>query len=159
MITYAELHKVFEYKDGFLFRKKSSGNRKANDKVGSRNQEGYLCTTVNKKTYKVHRLIFLMHYGYLPEVIDHVNNIKADNRIENLRPATKAQNRLNSTKKITNKSGYKNVHWDKSRKKWIVRVECKGILQYSGAFEDLELADLVAQEARDKFHKEFARHD
>lgn len=159
MITYAELHNLFEYKDGFLFRKKSAGNRKANDKVGSYNDEGYLQTKINKKYYKVHRLIFLMHYGYLPELVDHINGIKNDNKIENLRPATKYENRLNSTKKIINKSGYKNVSWNKAKNKWVVSIEAKGKLQYRGFFDDIELADLVAQEARDKFHGKFARHN
>ena len=57
--------------------------------------------------------------------------------------------------KIDNKSGSKNVHWNKQRNKWTVMIRVDKKQKYIGLFEDLELAELVATEARDKYHKEF----
>ena len=99
-----------------------------------------------------------MHNGYLPEEIDHINNTPTDNRIENLREATRMQNCHN--KKITtkNKTGSKNVFWVKDRKKWRVTMRVNGKVKSFGYFYDLELADLVSQEIRNKYHNQFANH-
>jgi hypothetical protein len=57
-----------------------------------------------------------------------------------------------------NKSGYKNVQWNKNSKKWHVRLIVNGKDKNFGYFDDVELAGLVAEEARNITHKEFARH-
>ena len=49
----------------------------------------------------------------------------------------------------------KNAEW---KRNWVVSIMVAGKRKYIGSFEDLELADLVATEARDKFHGQFARH-
>ncbi len=99
-----------------------------------------------------------MHYGYLPNYIDHINNISTDNRIENLREANKSENNYNSKLRITNVSGAKNVCWNKKQKKWIVSLGVNNQIKYFGSFNDFELADLVAIEARSKYHKQFANN-
>jgi len=159
MITQELLHTIFEYKDGYLYRKniRKSGI-KAGSLVGFKNNNGYLQATINRKKYLVHRLIFLMHHGYLPNEIDHINNIATDNKIENLREATRAQNCQNQ--KLTNKSksGLKNVIWRPDRKAWRVTLRVNGVTKNFGSYKDLELAELVAQEARSLHHGRFANH-
>jgi hypothetical protein len=149
----------YEYKDGVLYWKTSPSPRiKIGSSVGSLGIDGYFSTVVNYKRYFNHRLIFLMHHGYLPECIDHINNIPTDNRIENLREANRSENNYNSNLRISNKSGAKNVCWNKLQKKWVVSLGVNKKIKYFGTFEDFELADLVATEARNKYHKHFANN-
>lgn len=158
-LTKDYLHQIYEYRDGNLYFKKRMGQvGQIGKKVGCLNNKGYYATTINNTPYLIHRLIFMMFYGYFPKEIDHKNCIKTDNRIENLRPANN-QNQHNCKIRKDNKSGAKGVYWFKQLNKWKVDVRINGKRKYIGVFEDFELAELVAQEARDKYHGKFARHN
>jgi hypothetical protein len=153
------LHELFYYSDGLLYRRVSSrGKAKAGDVVGTIGGGGYLRVNVDGKLYNVHRLIYLMFHGELPNLIDHIDGNQLNNRIENLRAATKSQNAYNTRMFVSNTSGAKGVHWDKRSGKWMVRVRHNNERMYFGLFEDLELAELVAIEARNKYHGNFANH-
>lgn len=143
MITYL---KNLEYKDGKLLR---NGKR-----AGYVAPNGYRKIMINYKNYYEHRLIFEMHYGEPQEEIDHINGNRSDNRIENLRIATRSQQNQNTKMRSDNTSGVKGVFWHNKAQKWQVTVQ----KMYFGIFDDLELASLVAAEARDKYHGEYARH-
>ena len=159
MITQELVKELFEYRDGELYRKVANSNRvKIGDKVGTVNNLGYLCTQINGKIYKNHRLIFLMFKGYLPKYIDHINGIKTDNRIENLRECTSSQNNLNRKQRSNNTSGVKGVMWHKRDKKWEVRMQINGKYKYFGRYHDIEVAKFIADTTRHKFHGEFANH-
>jgi hypothetical protein len=159
MITQNLLQELFDYKDGELSWKKSRGNAKAGQVAGHLNEKiGYYRLTLFKKVYMVHRIIFMYHNGYMPEIVDHADNNKLNNRIENLRQADRSKNMLNSKLHKTNISGVKNVHWSKSDKNWIVMVRKNKERKYLGSYKDLELADLVAQEARNLYQGAFARN-
>ena len=82
-----------------------------------------------------------------------------NNKWYNLREATKSQNANNRGPQSNNTSGYKNVYWKKQMKKWNVIIQVKGKLKHFGYYDDIELANLVASEARDSFQGKFARHD
>lgn len=139
------LHEIFDYKNGVLFRKR-------NGKVaGSKDTKGYLISSVDGKRQKNHRIIFMMHYEYLPRIIDHIDRNPANNKIENLRDVNYAQNSLNSGISIRNTSGFKNVDWLASKKRWRVYLKLNGKRTLFGYFKDLELAGLVAAEAKDKY--------
>lgn len=152
------LHKYFYYYNGNIYWKISYGSRKINTKCGCLDEKGYEYTMFCGKNLKNHRIIFMMFHGYLPKVVDHINGIKNDNRIENLRAATKSQNGFNSKISKANKSGVKGVSWDKKRKKWKVQISINCKNKCIGRYDDLELAELVATEARDKYYGKFARH-
>jgi hypothetical protein len=147
---------LFLYKNDNLYWKKSKPGRQINKPAGTFNKKGYRYVMINGKLYLAHRLIFLMFNGYLPKEVDHING--KSNNIKNLRPATHSQNCHNQGLKKTNTSGFKGVGWSKKYKKWRVRVTINSKEIDFGCFEDIELADLVAQEARNKHHKEFAKH-
>ena len=98
----------------------------------------------------------MMQHGYVPRIIDHVDGNPLNNKIENLRPATISQNSMNAKIYCTNKSGVKNVNWNKNSKKWEVKLQVNGKRQNFGAFADLELATAVAKAIRNKYYKEFA---
>ena len=122
MLTQKEAQECFDYKDGILYWKFRAANRiKVGSPAGSIDPStGYHKTYVYGKFYKTHRVIFLYHHGYLPEFVDHIDGDKANNRIENLRAATKEENCQNQKIRSTNKSGCKGVRWNSLSKKWQV---------------------------------------
>ena len=157
-ITKEILNFLFDYKDGELYWKFSLSCKSPKGTIaGSIKHDKYRRIGLNKKSYLAHRLIFMMHYGYMPEIVDHIDGNRLNNRIENLREATKSQNSHNQKLSKKNTSGYKNVTWNERKEKWLVNVRVHSMDFHIGYFDDIELADLAAQEARDKYHKEFAR--
>ena len=110
---------------------------------------GYVIIRVDGKLYRAHRLAFLYMDGGLPELdVDHIDGCKINNQFSNLRNATRSQNLGNS--KV--RSQCKNIYTRTGLKKYRVRIQGKCF----GAYEDLELAELVANEARAKIYGEFA---
>jgi hypothetical protein len=162
MITQDYLKQIFEYKNGELIwklkisQKNNIGKVAGTKKIDLNNK--YKIIGINGKNYTNHRLIFLYHNGYLPEEVDHIDGNPLNNNIENLRAASHGENQRNSKKRKNNSTGYKNVSYRKRDDIYSVSIRFNGIIKNIGVFKDLELADLVAQEARDKYHKEFARH-
>ena len=160
-LTQTELKKLFEYdSSGGLIRKNTG---KAVPKILSKGQR-YLRVYVKGKARSLHRVIFCWHHGYFPDVIDHINNDKLDNRIENLRKASQAENCLNSKHRTFSSSPYKNVrkqsYSTKSGlvEKWIVEISINGERKYFGSYDDVEIANLIAFEAREKYHGSFVNH-
>ena len=158
ILTQESLYKLFDYRNGELFWKTTSTKRKAGKKAGFLDSKGYWSIGINYKLYKAHRIIFVLKKGINPKEIDHIDGNPLNNRIENLREVSRQQNQLNRKIPKNNKTGFKNVLWIKKSKKWCVRVRVNGVQTYFGYYDDLELADLIATEVRDKYHREFANH-
>ena len=166
MITQAELVKMFDYHhNGYLVRKYSGAGRsnKAGATVGNYGSKNlghrncrYISTKINGQHYSVHLLIYCYHHGVLPKQLDHANGNSLDNRIENLRLATNFENAQNRKKFVNNTSGVKNVSWHKAQQKWFVYIDVNKKRKNIGYFKDLEFAELVALEAREKYHGAFA---
>lgn len=95
MVTQERLRELFNYKDGKLYWKMIKTGVKRS-LAGCVNSGGYWEIGVDRKVYKRHNLIFLYHNGYLPEIVDHVDNDRSNDRIENLRAATIRDNARNS---------------------------------------------------------------
>jgi hypothetical protein len=93
----------------------------------------------------------------LPKEIDHINGDRQDNRLENLREVTRSQNQLNKSLAKNNTSGTKGVSWHKKSKSWTVRLSVDKQSKNIGYFKDLELAELVAIEARNKYHGNYTK--
>ena len=84
---------------------------------------GYLVVRVNGKLYYSHRLIWLWFHGYFPEHgIDHINRVRSDNRLENLREVSQTCNLRNCGLSVKNTSGVKGVCWVTRYGKWKARV-------------------------------------
>lgn len=126
--------------------------------AGTVNTQGYRYIQLNKKLYRAHRLAFEFMNKAIPEQVDHINGNRDDNRWSNLRPASAAENQRNTKLRKDNKSGVKGVFWRKDRNTYQVRMRINNIYKSFGCYKDLELAELVATEARNKYHGEFARH-
>ena len=152
--------RIFEYRDGRLFWKEPTNPKRTpvGSVAGTVSKRGYIHIQYMKKIYKAHRLVYLMFTGEMCKLLDHVNGVLTDNKIENLRPATVVQNQRNAVIRKDNSSGVKNVSWHKRVKKWGVQLSINRVIKHFGYYDDLELAELVALEARTKYHKEFACH-
>ena len=150
------IRECLRYEGGHLYwRVNRRGGVKAGDVAGNTRLNGYIETRVGGNVFLVHRIVFFLHYGYWPEYIDHINRDRADNRVENLRECTVGQNQYNSAKRPNTKFG-RNIDWNSNQNKYVVRIQVKGRRLLCGYFDDLELAELVASEAREKYHGEYA---
>lgn len=160
MITQQMIADCFEYRNGLLYWKGVSHPNKQymlNKPAGSIHKTGYRHITWKGKPQKAHRLIFMLHHGYMPQEVDHINGDRQDNRIENLRAADRSQNQCNRGHLASNTSGYPGVSWHSKTAKWVVRVMKNGVSRCFGYFDDLELAGLVAAEARSLYHGAYAK--
>ena len=104
-----------------------------------------------------HRLAFLYIYGYMPSVVDHVDNSPLNNRIGNLRAATPAQNSANSKLSKKNSSGYKGVSLRKRSKKWTSQISAVGHYKHLGSFFTPEEAHEAYRRAAIERSGDFAR--
>ena len=158
MMNKKYLNQIFDYKDGHLYWKVAKQSIKIGDQFGCLRNYGYIVGNFDCKYSRAHRLIFMWHYGFLPKEIDHIDGNPSNNRIENLRQANRSENGMNQKLNSRNTSGVKGVTWKKDKQKWHARVKVNKKNKHLGYFDDLELAELVVQEVRNKFHGEFARH-
>ena len=160
-LTVDLLNELFDYDKetgNLIWKNKPAKKVKAGAIAGSATDNGYIKITINQKKYRAHRLVFLMHKGYLPKTLDHINGDRKDNRIENLRPATVSQNAMNRDISSKNKSGYKGVWWDKHKNKWRAVIKTSGERIHLGYFANVEEAGQVMRKAREELHGSFANH-
>jgi hypothetical protein len=161
MLTKELLHEYFDYQDGKLLWSKMSGTRSdlVGKEAGSINEQNYRRIKIGNKLYMAHRVVFMYHHGYMPTEVDHIDCDRQNNRIENLRAVSKKENCWNRKMPTNNTSGIKGVCWHKSTNRWYVQLQVNKKMKYLGTYEDIELAELVAIEARSKYHGEFARNN
>ena len=152
------LHSLFAYKDGELYWKVKPAQRVNIGDIAGSISAGYKQVFIKSKPYKSHRIIFMMQHGYVSDQIDHIDGNPLNNKIKNLRAVTNSQNQLNRKISKNSKTGYKGVCVHSQTGKYIVRVSVYGKDKYFGIYEDLELAGLVAEMARKKYHGEYARY-
>ena len=101
-------------------------------------ERGYWVIGIAGKIYKAHRLAWLYVYGYLPEYLDHKNRNRMDNRISNLREATKPQNGGNAYGRKEGK--LKGAYWHKRAKRWTSHINIKGKFVWLGQYATEEEA-------------------
>jgi hypothetical protein len=160
MLTQEYLRETFDYQDGQLIRK-STGKVAVCNKTKNKR---YLRINICSKSYYLHRVIFLHQHGNQPKTIDHIDGDCFNNKIENLRQVTQQENCLNRKHATSSRSPYKNVYLQAPTKKsewkrnWVVSLSVHGKRKYCGSFDDVEFADLVATEARNLYHGQYARH-
>ena len=93
MITQEKLKEILKYKDGQMYWVKDSQGRRL-DKAAGTSNKGYIKICIDGKIYSRARLTWLYHHGKFPDnQIDHINRIRDDDRIENLRDVTQTENR------------------------------------------------------------------
>ena len=112
-LTQKRVRELLDYdlETGLLTWKVNKQRRvKVGDVIKSVNGAGYVQLAIGSKTYLAHRVIWLWRYGYFPEnQVDHINRVKADNRLCNLREVSRSCNLQNSCVSTRNTSGVKGV--------------------------------------------------
>jgi len=161
-LTQQQVQELLEYRDGDLHWKPRtlSRNRPSvlnGKKVGCPNGSGYLTMVHDKRKYYLHQLVFLMHHGYIPSNIDHIDGNGSNNRIENLRLATVSENMYNTKINTKNTSGFKGVHFNKQKQKWQAKLWVRGE-QIARVFQSKELAVEFMELFREMAHGQFANH-
>lgn len=122
---------------------------------GYTDKRGYTYVSINGKRTYMHRAVYFYFYGETDLEIDHINRNKLDNRIENLRAATRLENAKNLPIKVNNTSGVCGVNWNKKDKKWHARIWINKKRVFIGGFELIEDAIKARQEYEDLIYKNF----
>lgn len=113
---------------------------------------GYKTGTVLTHNLLAHRVAWAIYYGYWPkDYIDHINGVRHDNRISNLRDADQFVNMRNASKSKRNKSGVVGVHWHKSAEKWAASIMVDGKNKHLGLFSELDEAATARRNAEIKY--------
>jgi hypothetical protein len=158
-----DYNNLFTYDNGDLYWISSNARnvKLNNNKAGSLRRDGYIGIFINSKYHFAHRIIWEMHNGRIPKglVIDHINGIRSDNRLENLRLCTESQNCFNRPKQSNNKSGFKGVSWHKQKTKWVAQIKIDKRNKFLGFFSNPLEAYKKYCEVAKLHYGEFARLD
>lgn len=121
--------------------------------VGYINDGGYLRIRVDGKVYPGHRLAWLYVHGKFPNgELDHINRNRSDNRIANLRLATRSENKQNRSMQRNNKSGYRGVHWNGRDRRWHAQIQLDGKRHHLGSYQSSEDAYAAYCAAASELH-------
>ncbi|AUR99409.1 hypothetical protein NVP1265O_30 [Vibrio phage 1.265.O._10N.286.52.F6] len=129
-------------------------------KAGKKRSNGYWIITIFNKAYRAHRIAWLYVYGSFPSgQIDHINGVRNDNRIKNLRDVNQAENGKNQKRRSTNTSGVTGVWFSKQKGKYVAEILVNGVKHHIGTFESVTAAAKARKEAERKFgfHKNHGR--
>lgn len=156
IISAAQLRELFYFDENtgeFLNkRKRNSNGAMPGTKAGYVCKNGYVNIKINRRSYLAHRLAWLYHYGVWPnEQIDHINHLRSDNRIANLRDVSPSENRQNLIwAHKNNLCGVLGV--SKSKGKYQASIELGGRRQFLGTFECPSEAKAAYLQAKIKTH-------
>ena len=125
--------------------------RFAGEPAGTLDPNGYIYVQINGKRHAAHRIIWAMLYGYWPDTIDHIDGVKSNNRSENLREATQAQQCQNRVKGLNKSSKYLGVSARKNGK-WLSQIRINRVLHRIGLFDTEEEAYDAYLKAKEKLH-------
>lgn len=117
---------------------------------------GYVKLYVDGYNGLAHRLAWYFMTGENPNVIDHINRVRHDNRFINLRDCRVQENLWNLNTRSRSKSGIRNVSWSSAKSKWQICLKKDGKSMHFGYTDDIELAELIAKSAREKYFGDFA---
>ena len=154
-LTAEYLRSILNYEPAtgiFTWKVRTSRSVKVGDVAGSLDGDSYLRISVQSRGYKAHRLAWLHVYGEWPkDQLDHVNRVRTDNRISNLREVTNKQNQQNRSKRSDNTSGYQGVFWHKRDFKWQATIAHNYKDIHLGYFTTIEEA-VSARKAAEKLY-------
>lgn len=155
-ITKEELSSLLTYDPltGVFLWKESGAGRRRNLKAGGFDSDGSIGIMINGVSHKAHKLAWIYHCGAMPEKqIDHINRDRSDNRIDNLRDVSSAENCRNRGIGSDNKSGVNGVYKNKPSNKWHVQIKVKGKRIHLGMFDEIKDAAEARAIAEEKYFK------
>lgn len=131
------------------------GTVAAGSVAGRFDRDGYREISINRRTYRAHRLAWLMTYGAWPSKdIDHINGLPYDNRISNLRDVTPSKNMQNLRRgHRDSKSGLLGAHWRAASNTWHSTIKLRGAEHYLGKFDTEIEAHRAYVDAKRKLHE------
>ncbi|WP_272519597.1 HNH endonuclease, partial [Providencia sp. PROV195] len=144
----------------FLRWKVDVGKRvRAGDQVGGLNYHGYYRTKLNGKEILAHRLVWILHNGSIPEgvQIDHIDGLRTNNDISNLRLASISENLQNQKISSKNTTGIKGLSWNVKDKIWRGSVQARGKRKHFSSKSKEEVESWLIS-TREGAHGDFARH-
>lgn len=151
VLDYDHISGVFRWKFA------ASTGRPAGSVAGNLSR-GYIRIQIGGRSYFAHRLAWLFVHGVWPaNYIDHVDGVRRNNAIANLRPATARQNQFNRRIQRSNASGFKGVHWEPEERKWYATIRINGQKKHLGRYDDPADAHRAYEAAAIAHHGEFAR--
>ena len=158
MLEYREALELFryDYETGVLYWRRRVNSRvpKTLEAGTQRKSSGYLYVQVHGRLYPVHRVVMLMCYGFYGEglEVDHINHVRNDNRLVNLRFVTHGENMRNKSVSSKSTTGVTGVDFSKAHKKYRARIRVNRKLIFLGYFDTLEAAAAARAEANLKFN-------
>ena len=142
----------YDPETGSFTRTKTSGTKRAGEKVGCKNQR-YLMIHICGKKIRGHQLAWLLTHGRMPKTIDHINGNGLDNRLCNLREVTQQQNIHNIRKPPKhNTTGLLGVSYYKAGNKFSAQINLDGKKKHLGYFDDPQIAHQVYLTAKRELH-------
>jgi hypothetical protein len=155
-LTQQRLRLLLDYNPGtgrFTWRVNRGGTAVKGSEAGAIHNKGYRSIKVDRKNYLEHRLVWLWEYGEWPSnELDHVNRIKTDNRLSNLRDVTRSENMQNTPARSNNLSGFKGVSWHDGAGSWMAGIMANGKSTYLGCFNTPEEAYAAYCAAASRLH-------
>ena len=157
MITFEEAKELFTYdrETGIIkWRKRTSSGQHDNLVAGgASSSDGYMRLGFEGKKYLVHRIAMLLAYGFCDDEleVDHINHIRDDNRLSNLRFVTRTGNLRNQSRSSKNTSGVTGVYYRKAKRKYEAYINVDSVYIYLGSFITLEEAAKVRKAAEIKY--------
>ncbi|MEH3356433.1 HNH endonuclease [Enterobacter kobei] len=161
LMSVGDIRDLIDYnpETGVLKAKVNFSGRQAGSVIGSQTRQGYYAFSLFGKKCFAHRLAWLLHYGEWPsQPIDHINGIKTDNSIRNLRLCSLSQNQFNKPTQKNNTTGVKGVYWNKRDKRYVASVQFNGKKYSAGHHKDIESAKEAVMKLREKLAGEFTNH-
>lgn len=133
---------------------------RAGSVAGSLHSKGYIQIAIEGRPYFAHRLAWILTYGSYPEEVDHINGVRNDNRICNLRDSSRKNNSLNTGLTRRNKSGIKGVSFNKRDNSWQANGSINGKGVHLGQFKNIDDAisarnKFVAEKYNRQFYREY----
>ncbi len=161
-VTYENTSRILAYSPttGIITRKINWFKGKAGEEVGTNDYYGYKAISVYGQRLRAHRIAWLLHYREWPKnQIDHINGIRGDNRIINLRDVSNQENHRNERLAKNNSSGIIGVCWSEADSRWIASIGVNYKQIRLGQFKSKGDAVKVRLEAETKynFHKNHGR--
>jgi len=131
--------------------------RWANKPAGNKTKHKGIQIRINKKNYIAHRIVWLLAYESYPiDDIDHIDNNPNNNRLSNLRLASKSENQWNTRKHKNNTSGFKGVYFDRRSNRWVSKIMINNKNVYLGSFKSADDAHNAYKKASLSMHGRFS---